>query len=119
MEYFAILSRLDRGNRRVWRWLSTESGAISDCWRAPAALYYWTLFGAWYIVIDKTGGFSGKNYHYLEYKLFPISLDGNYMLTLALYAGFIIRCNSPCCFALMRDSRERTFPAWCCATSRF
>ena len=39
------------------------------------ALYYWTLYGAWYIVIDKTGGFSGKNYHYLEYKLFPISLD--------------------------------------------
>ena len=54
------------------------------------ALYYWTLYGAWYIVIDKTGGFSGKNYHYLEYKLFPISLDSDYMLTLVLYSGFII-----------------------------
>ena len=53
-------------------------------------LYYWTLYGAWYIVIDKTGGFSGKSYHYLEYKLFPISLDGDYLLTLLLYAGFII-----------------------------
>jgi hypothetical protein len=55
-----------------------------------AALYYWTLYGAWYIVIDKTGGDSGKRYQYLEYKMFPISLDGDYMLTLALYAGFII-----------------------------
>ncbi len=54
------------------------------------ALYYWSLFGAWFIVIDKTGGFSGKSYHYLEFKLFPISLDGNYMLALELYAGFLI-----------------------------
>ena len=55
-----------------------------------AALYYWSLFGAWYIVIDKTGGFSGKNYGYLEGKLFPITLDRNYLVALALYAGFII-----------------------------
>ena len=27
------------------------------------ALYYWSLYGAWFVVIDKTGGFSGKNYH--------------------------------------------------------
>jgi hypothetical protein len=55
-----------------------------------AALYYWSLFGAWYIVIDKTGGFSGKHYGYLENKLFPIALDRNYLVTLGLYAGFII-----------------------------
>jgi hypothetical protein len=55
-----------------------------------AALYYWSLFGAWYIVIDKTGGFSGKNYGYLEGKLFAIALDQNYLVALALYAGFII-----------------------------
>ena len=54
------------------------------------ALYYWSLLGAWSIVIDKTGGFSGKHYYYLEHKLFPISLDRYYLLTLALYAGFII-----------------------------
>jgi len=54
------------------------------------ALYYWSLFGAWYIVIDKTGGFSGKNYQYLEGKLFPIALDQAYLVTLGLYAGFII-----------------------------
>jgi hypothetical protein len=55
-----------------------------------AALYYWSLFGAWFIVIDKTGGFSGKNYGYLEGKLFSIALDQNYLLALGLYAGFII-----------------------------
>jgi len=55
-----------------------------------SALYYWSLFGAWYIVIDKTGGFSGKNYGYLEGKLFPILLDRNYLVALGLYAGFII-----------------------------
>src|SRR5689334_348103 len=55
-----------------------------------AALYYWSLFGAWYIVIDKTGGFSGKNYQYLEGKLFPITLDRNYLVALGLYAGFVI-----------------------------
>jgi hypothetical protein len=69
------------------------------------ALYYWTLYGAWYIVIDKTGGFSGKNYHYLEYKLFPISLDGDYMLTLALYAGFIILVQLTLLTTLSRDKR--------------
>jgi len=53
-------------------------------------LYYWSLFGAWYIVIDKTGGFSGKNYGYLEGKLFPIMLDRDYLVALGLYAGFII-----------------------------
>jgi hypothetical protein len=68
-----------------------------------AALYYWTLYGAWYIVIDKTGGFSGKQYQYLEYKLFPISLDRDYMLTLALYSGFIIVIQLTLLLMLARD----------------
>jgi len=55
-----------------------------------AALYYWSLYGAWSIVIDKTGGFSGKHYQYLESKLFPIELNREYLIALALYAGFII-----------------------------
>jgi hypothetical protein len=55
-----------------------------------AALYYWSLYGAWSIVIDKSGGFSGKNYGYLEGKLFSIALDQNYLVALGLYAGFII-----------------------------
>lgn len=71
-----------------------------------AALYYWSLFGAWYIVIDKNGGFSGKNYHYLEFKLFPIALDSNYTLTIALYAGFLISVLLTLTFALSRKRRR-------------
>ena len=67
------------------------------------ALYYWTLYGAWYIVIDKMGGLSGKHYQYLEYKMFPISLDSDYMLTLALYAGFIILIQLTLLVALSPD----------------
>jgi len=54
------------------------------------ALYYWSLYGAWSIILDKIGGYSGKNYHYLERKLFPIALDSQYLVSIALYALFII-----------------------------
>ena len=73
------------------------------------ALYYWSLYGAWFVVIDKTGGVSGKNYHYLEQKLFPIQLDNNYMLTLILYASFIIVVELTLLAALSRR-RERPIP---------
>src|ERR1700688_890863 len=93
MEYFATLTTvtaviavLTWAAYRRARDLGEAVGVVCGI----AALYYWSLYGAWYIVIDKTGGFSGKNYHYLEYKLFPIALDRDYMLTLLLYSGFII-----------------------------
>ncbi|MEQ1884614.1 MAG: hypothetical protein ABL967_06090 [Bryobacteraceae bacterium] len=54
------------------------------------ALYYWSLYGGWSIVIDKMGGFSGKHYHYLERKLFPIFLDQSYLTSLLLYIAFIL-----------------------------
>lgn len=75
-----------------------------------AALYYWSLLGAWSIVIDKTGGFSGKHYYYLEYKLFPIALDSRYMLTLGLYAGFIVIAQLTLLAALARRQRRRPIP---------
>ena len=55
-----------------------------------SALYYWSLYGGWFLVIDKLGGSSGQHYHYLESKMFPVALDGNYFITLAVYAVFII-----------------------------
>jgi hypothetical protein len=72
-----------------------------------AALYYWSLFGAWFIVIDKTGGFSGKHYQYLESKLFPIVLDRDYLLALGLYAGFLIVVQVTLLIALSRGSGAR------------
>ena len=108
MEYFAILTAATAliaalalalyRRRRDW-------GVVAG----TAALYYWSLFGPWYIVIDKTGGFSGKNYHYLELKLFPIAFDGNYMLTLGLYAAFLIAAQVTLLTALSRQC-ERPVP---------
>ena len=105
MQYFAILivatvvigiltAALYRQRR--------EAGLVIGC----AVLYYWSLFGAWSIILDKTGGFSGKNYHYLEYKLFPVSLDAAYRTTLGLYAGFVIVVQLSLLIALSRR-RER------------
>src|SRR5712692_6893397 len=77
---------------------------------ATGALYYWSLYGAWFLVIDKLGGFSGKSYHYLEYKLFPISLDSNYMTSVALYAGFIIVTQLTVLLTLGRPGSQLVVP---------
>jgi hypothetical protein len=82
-----------------------DLGVLVGC----GVLYYWSLFGAWYVVIDKTGGFSGKRYQYLEVKMFPVSLDHNYMLTLGLYAGFIILVQLTLLLSLSNRS-ERPLP---------
>jgi hypothetical protein len=73
-----------------------------------AALYYWSLFGAWNIVIDKTGGFSGQHYGYLEGKLFSIALDQNYLIALGLYAGFIILVELTLLMAVAPVKEDRT-----------
>ncbi|HLX44097.1 MAG TPA: hypothetical protein VKR43_11715 [Bryobacteraceae bacterium] len=89
MEYFAALSVATAAIvilTGALYWRARDPGLVIGM----AALYYWSLYGAWAIVIDKTGGFSGKNYHYLEQKLFPIALDRDYLVTLGLYAGFIV-----------------------------
>ena len=54
------------------------------------ALYFWSIYGAWAIVYDRLGGESGKRYHYLYDKLFPIYLDESYAWSLSLYALFIL-----------------------------
>src|ERR1700747_1194927 len=89
MEYFVLLTAATAAIAAL-AWTLYRRRRDIGLLLGTAVLYYWSLYGAWYIVIDKTGGFSGKNYHYLEYKLFPVALDGNYMLTLALYSGFLI-----------------------------
>jgi len=86
---------------------SREVGVIVG----SAALYYWSLFGAWYVVIDKSGGFSGKSYHYLEYKMFPVYLDDNYVATLVSYAAFVILAQVTLLVALpAAEDRDREVP---------
>lgn len=74
-----------------------------------AALYYWSLYGAWFIVMDKSGGHSGKFYHYLESKMFPVELDDNYLLAIVLYAVFIIAVELTL-IATLRAVPTRPFP---------
>ena len=74
-----------------------------------AALYYWSLYGAWYIVLDKSGGYSGKAYYYLESKMFPVALDENYLVTLVLYAAFIITVELTL-MATLRSPTSRPVP---------
>jgi hypothetical protein len=68
-------------------WLRTSSPSFLV---AAGAMYYWSLHGAWGIIIDHSGGDSGLHYQYLEQDLFPIRLDSNYFWALSLYGFFII-----------------------------
>lgn len=53
-------------------------------------LYFWSLYGAWFIIYDNLSGDQGERYQYLFFKLFPIYLNTDYLWTLVLYALFII-----------------------------
>jgi hypothetical protein len=57
-------------------------------------LYYWSLLGAWFIIFDGLTGQKGKefghHYYYLFEKMFPVHADNSYLLTISLYALFII-----------------------------
>lgn len=89
MEYYALLTTVTAIIAVLAFAVYRRSGDLGTV-AGTAALYYWSLFGAWYIVVDKNGGSSGKFYQYLETKMFPIALDGDYLMTLCLYSGFII-----------------------------
>lgn len=52
-------------------------------------LYYWSLYGAWFIIYNKEMENSIFRYQYLEGKLFFIYLDYYYFLTLFIYSLFI------------------------------
>ena len=89
MEYFTLLgtaTAIIAGLAWVLYCQRRDLGLLAGI----AAMYYWSLYGAWWVVIDKSGGFSGQHYHYLERKMFPVALDGWYLTAIALYAGFII-----------------------------
>jgi oligosaccharide repeat unit polymerase len=55
-----------------------------------AALYFWSLHGAWAIITDQLGGDSRKHYHYLYERMFPVYLDDCYAWALGLYFTFVV-----------------------------
>jgi hypothetical protein len=70
-----------------WLWCRTKMAGFL---LGSAVLYFWTLHGAWSIVTDRTGGESGKHYHYLYQKVFPVYLDDYYFWSLVGYTVFIV-----------------------------
>ena len=108
MEYFALLTAVTIVIA-VLAWVLYRRRRDLGSLVGLAALYYWSLYGAWSIIIDKSGGASGQHYYYLERKMFPVALDGWYMLALALYAGFIILLEVTMLTALSRR-RARPIP---------
>jgi hypothetical protein len=53
-------------------------------------MYFLSLYGGWTMVAEKLGGGGKRQYEYLEKKLFNIYLDDYFLLTLMIFALFII-----------------------------
>lgn len=68
-------------------WKSTKSFGFL---LGLAALYFWSLHGAWAIVTDQLENDSQSRYQYLFDKMFPVYLDEHYFWALALYLVFIL-----------------------------
>jgi hypothetical protein len=109
MEYFFLLTALTLVIATLATLLLHEQRDLGIL-VGIGALYYWSLYGAWFVVIDKTGGYSGKNYFYLETKMFPVALDGDYLLTIGLYGAFIIAVELTLLAFLPRLRRTQSCP---------
>lgn len=89
MEFYAVLTIATALIAYMAIWLFAKTGHIGF----PVGIglfYYWSLYGAWWVVIDMRGGESGSRYDYLTTKMFPIDLDDHYLLALLLYAAFML-----------------------------
>lgn len=51
-------------------------------------LYYYSLYGAWNVLSLKGGGGESDALDHLEHVLFPVHVDGDYLLTIGLYGLF-------------------------------
>src|SRR5882757_9751100 len=89
MEFYALLAALTLaiGGLALLLWRQTHSIAIL---MGIGFLYYWSLFGAWSLVYDLSGGDSGMHYQYLFDKMFPVDLDGDYFLAIMYLGLFVI-----------------------------
>ncbi len=53
-------------------------------------LYYWSLWGSWFLIHDKATGLKDTTYETLENMMFPVHLDGHYLHAIALYGAFLV-----------------------------
>src|SRR5262249_3346300 len=89
MIYYGVLTigTLAFGVLSLIIWLRTRQLAFVV---GLAALYYWSLYGAWLIVGRELGNRANYRFEYLYYRLFPVYLDQYYLWTLVLYLTFIL-----------------------------
>lgn len=75
-------------------------------------LYFWSIHGGWSVVADGLGEDS-RRHHYLYDKVFPVDLNHDYLLTLLLYAGFIIVIELTALYGVrrVRSPMDATWPA--------
>jgi len=87
MEFYLILAvaTVVISALTVLIWRKTRSLAFPF---GIALMYFWTLYGGWRLVRSLDG--SSDETFYLFYKLVPVYLDSDYMMSLLLYALFII-----------------------------
>jgi hypothetical protein len=71
-------------------------------------IYYWTLYGAWFILIDTFGGDTGMRYRAIDELSFAVEPDEYYLKTLFLYSLFIIVLQAT---VLLRSPRPSSLPA--------
>src|SRR5262250_3269660 len=89
MEYYALLSVCTLVilvlAGLIWRKTKAIAFLIGF-----AFMYFWSLYGAWFIISDTLAGEKGERYQYLFFNIVPVYLDSNYALTLILYTLFIV-----------------------------
>jgi len=68
-------------------WLKTKSVHFVF---GAAAIYFWSIHGAWGLTYDKTVGSEEFRYHYLEASLFQVMLDHHYLTSLLIYGVFCL-----------------------------
>jgi len=104
MSYYAVLSVASililLGAVLIWRKTKTIAFPLGI-----AMLYYWSLFGGWFLTLDLRGGDSGMRYQYLFYRILPVHLDSEYLWTLILYAIFILTIELTVLYFLKRPRK--------------
>ncbi len=76
---------------------------------ATLFLYYWSIFGGWFIVYDQLNNNASSKIgvHYYDYfeKLFPIELNNDYLLSIVYFALFIVAFQVIILFLLDKDKK--------------
>lgn len=68
-------------------WLRTRSPLVLA---GLGLVYYWSLYGAWFILAEQHGAQSPMHYHTIFEQLAPVYLDADYLAALRLHLVFVL-----------------------------